>query len=68
MCGLALLFYILKIMTLLLALIGIVLSIMAMTLKKCKYRNQYWYFGARLLVGSIIVLLITLTLSWGLKH
>ena len=50
------------------ALAGIVLSIMAMTLKRCRYRDKYMYFGARLLVGSIIVLAITFALSYGLKH
>lgn len=50
------------------ALAGIVLSIMALTLKKCRHRNKYMYFGMRLLVGSIIVLAITLALSYGLKH
>lgn len=50
------------------ALAGIVLSIMATTLKRCRHRDKYMYFGARLLVGSIIVLAITLALSYGLKH
>lgn len=68
MCGLALLFYILKIITMLFALAGIVLSVLAMTLKKCRHRDRHMYFGMRLLVGSIIVLAITLALSYGLKH
>ena len=68
MCGLAFLFYILKIITMLFAFAGIVLSIMAMTLKKCRHRDKYMYFGMRLIVGSIIVLGITLVLSYGLKH
>ena len=50
------------------ALAGIVLSIMAMTLKRCRYRDKYMYFGMKLLVGSIIVLAITFALSYGLKH
>lgn len=68
MCRLALVFYILKIITTLLALAGIVLSIMAMVLKKCKHRDKYVYFGMRLLVGSIIVLIITFLLPYGLKQ
>ena len=50
------------------ALAGIVLSIMAMTLKRCRHRDKYMYFGMKLIVGSIIVLAITLALSYGLKH
>ena len=65
---LVVIFYVLKIITMLLSLTGIILSIMAMTLKKCKHRDRYMYFGMRLLVGSIIVLAITFALSYGLKH
>ena len=64
--NLTLLLKVLKITTALLSLLGIVFAILAMTLKKCKHRDRYWYFGARLIVGSIIELLITFALSYGL--
>ena len=68
MCGLPLVFYVLKIITMLFALTGMILSIMAMALKKCRHRDRYMYFGMRLIVGSVIVLIITFALSYGLKH
>lgn len=41
---------------------GLVLSILSLMLPKCKHRDRYMYFGARLLVGSVIVTLTSLVL------
>ena len=41
---------------------GLVLSILSLVLPKCKHRDRYMYFGARLLVGSVIVTLVSLVL------
>jgi hypothetical protein len=41
---------------------GLVLSILSLVLPNCKHRDRYMYFGARLLVGSVIVTLTSLVL------
>lgn len=48
---------------LLLSGLGLTLSIMALVLPKCRHRNRFMYFGARVLVGSVIVALISLVLA-----
>lgn len=48
---------------LLLSGLGLILSIMTLVLPKCRHRDRFMYFGARVLVGSIIVALISLILS-----
>ena len=48
---------------LLLSGLGLTLSIMALVLTKCRHRDRFMYFGARVLVGAIIVALISLVLS-----
>ena len=49
--------------SLLLSGLGLTLSIMALVLPKCRHRNRFMYFGARVLVGSVIVALISLVLA-----
>lgn len=51
--------------SLLLSGLGLTLSILALTLPRCRHRDRFMYFGARVLVGSVIVALISLVL---LRH
>ena len=48
---------------LLLSGFGLILSIIALLLPKCRRRDRFMYFGARVLVGAIIVALISFILS-----
>lgn len=52
-----------SILSLILAGFGLTLSILALLLPKCRHRNRFMYFGARVLVGSIIVGLMSMVLA-----
>jgi hypothetical protein len=52
-----------SILSLILAGFGLTLSIFSLLLPKCRHRNRFMYFGARVLVGSVIVALISLVLA-----
>lgn len=54
---------VLSILSLCLAGLGLFLSILSLILPKCRQRDRFMYFGARVLVGSIIVALISLVLA-----
>lgn len=49
--------------SLLLSGLGLILSIMTLVLPKCRHRDRFMYFGARVLVGSVIVALISFVLA-----
>jgi hypothetical protein len=49
--------------SLLLSGLGLTLSILTLILPKFRHRNRFMYFGARVLVGSVIVALISLVLA-----
>ena len=48
---------------LLLSGLGLTLSIIALVLPRFRHRDRFMYFGARVLVGSVIVALISLVLA-----
>ena len=61
--SLHLVFNSMKLMTVILAFFGLLLSMLTLLLPNCRYRNKFMYFGARVLVGSIIVLLVVIILN-----